>query len=142
MENTNDAPNPLVGAWELVSGFYVGENGEVTNYENAKVKSLKVLSVRKFSFVTTANGSFYAAGGGDYFVENDVYTEIPDLASEPAMIGQRFAFQFKLEGDTWTNSRRQEGVVVELEVWKRVLKSPDLRLVHIYDNMGLYGLRI
>ncbi len=121
MENTNDAPNPLVGAWELVSGFYVGENGEVTNYENAKVKSLKVLSVRKFSFVTTANGSFYAAGGGDYFVENDVYMEIPGLASEPAMIGQRFAFQFKLEGDTWTNSRRQKGVVVESEVWKRVM---------------------
>jgi hypothetical protein len=121
MENTSDTLNPLIGAWELISGFYVEENGAVTNYENANLRSLKVLSEGKFAFVTSANGAFYAAGGGDYLVENDIYTEIPSLASEPAMIGQRYAFQFKLEGDTWTNSRRQEGVVVESEVWKRVI---------------------
>jgi hypothetical protein len=121
MENASDTHNPLIGAWELISGFYVGENGAVTNYENASLKSLKVLSEGKFAFVTSANGAFYAAGGGGYMIENDIYTEIPSLASEPAMIGQRYVFQFKLEGDTWTNSRRQEGVVVESEVWRRVI---------------------
>ncbi len=120
MMNTGDRQNPFMGAWELLSGFYVGENGTITNYDQANIKSLKVLSESKFSFVTTANGTFYAAGAGDYLVENDTYMEIPGLASEPAMIGQRYAFQYKLEGDTWTNSRRREGVVVESEVWRRV----------------------
>jgi len=36
------------------------------------------------------------------------------------MIGQRYAFQFTLEGGTWTNSRWKDGVVVESEVWKKV----------------------
>jgi hypothetical protein len=79
-----------------------------------------VLSDKNFSFVTSTNGSFYAAGAGDYSIENDLYTEIPSLASEPAMIGQRYAFQCKLEGDTWTNSRWQAGILVESEVWRRV----------------------
>jgi hypothetical protein len=120
MTKTDNPPNPLIGAWELVSGFYVGENGATTNYEQATVKSLKVLSDKNFSFVTSTNGSFYAAGAGDYSIENDLYTEIPSLASETAMIGRRYTFQFKLEGDTWANSRWQAGVLVELEVWRRV----------------------
>jgi len=120
MTDPVEPPNPLIGAWELVSGFYVGENGTTANYEQATVKSIKVLSDKKFSFVTSSNGSFYAAGAGDYSIENDLYTESPSLASEPAMIGQRYTFQFKLEAGTWTNSRWQAGVLVESEVWRRV----------------------
>jgi hypothetical protein len=120
MNETTHPTDPLAGAWELVSGFYVGADGAVMNYDNANVKSLKVLAAGKFSFVTSAKGSFYAAGGGDYQVENDLYTEIPILASEASMLGQRFTFQFKLEGNTWTNSRWQEGVLVESEIWRRV----------------------
>ena len=120
MNPTGHESNPFVGAWELDSGFYVGGDGSITRYEEANVKSLKVLSEKKFSFVTQANGTFYAAGGGEYFVENDTYTEVPSLVSEPGMIGQRYAFQFTLEGGTWTNSRWKDGVVVESEVWKKV----------------------
>lgn len=114
------SPNPFVGAWELVAGSYVNDDQSVIDYAEAEVKSLKVLSENKFSFVTTSKGSFYAAGGGDYVVEGDAYTEIPALASHASMIGQRFTFQYQLEGDTWTNSRWKDGVRVEHEVWKRV----------------------
>lgn len=120
MKNTDNTSNPFVGAWELVSGFYVGGDGSVTKYDEADLKSLKVLSEEKFSFVTLAAGAFYAAASGDYFIHNDVYSEIPTLASEPSMIGQRYAFQFKIEGDAWTNSRWREGVLVESEVWRKV----------------------
>ncbi len=120
MNETTDPSDPLAGAWELVSGFYVGADGAVMNYDNANVKSIKVLSGGKFSFVTSANGSFYAAGAGDYQIEKDMYNEIPALASEASMLGQRFTFQFKLETGTWTNSRWHDGVLVESEVWKRV----------------------
>jgi len=119
----NDIPalsNPLVGAWELVAGSYVNEDKSVTDYTEVGLKSLKVLSENKFSFITSAKGSFYAAGGGDYFVENDTYTEMPSLASHAEMIGQHYKFQYEFEGGTWTNSRWQAGVRVEHEVWKRV----------------------
>jgi hypothetical protein len=112
--------NPFVGAWELMSGFYVGEDSRVINYDDAEMKSLKVLSESKFSFVTNIKGEFYAAGGGDYMAENDRYVEFPTLASDAAMLGQRYEFQYQLAGDTWTNTRWQGGERVELEVWKRV----------------------
>lgn len=120
MSNSANSSNPFVGAWELVSGSYVGEDQVVIDYAAAEVKSLKVLSDSRYSFITTAKGAFYAAGGGEYVVENGVYTETPALASHPEMIGQRYAFQYQLEGDIWTNSRWQNGVRVEWEVWKRI----------------------
>ncbi|SRR5258706_2163594 len=120
MGNTVNPPNLFVGAWELVSGSYIGEDNTVTNYEDAEIKSLKVLSESKFSFITSAKGTFYAAGGGEYVAENGLYAETPTLASHSAMLGQRYEFQYELDGNTWTNSRWQDGVRVEFEVWKRI----------------------
>jgi hypothetical protein len=125
MINTTHPSNPFVGAWELVSGEY-NENSSVINYEEAGLKSLKVLSENRFSFITSIKGSFYAAGGGEYVVENDTYTETPSFASDAALIGQRFSFQYQLDGDTWMNSRWQDGVRVEFEVWKRVRQNTSL----------------
>ncbi len=120
MDNKIQPSKLLRGAWELVSGTYVGEDQTVVDYSRAGVKSLKVLSEHKFSFVTTAEGAFYAAGGGDYTAENGLYVEIPVLASHADMIGKRFEFQYQLDGDTWENSRFQNGLRVEHEVWKRI----------------------
>ena len=120
MDDISNLSNPLVGAWELVSGSFLGENNAVINYFDSAMKSLKVLSESKFSFITYAQGMFYAAGGGDYISENGVYVEIPTLASHPDMIDKRYEFQYQLEGDTWTNSRWQNGIRVEHEIWRKV----------------------
>jgi hypothetical protein len=120
MNNQTNLAESLVGAWELVSGSYVGDDQGAIDYEQAGIQSLKVLSANKFSFISTVQGAFYAAGGGDYFAENGTYTEVPVLASFPDMLGKRFEFQFTLDGDTWENSRWQNGVRIEHEVWKRV----------------------
>jgi hypothetical protein len=109
----------LSGAWELVSGSYVGDDGVEIDYLKAAVKSIKVLSHGKYSFVTSSAGSFYASGAGDCEAADGTYTEIPILASHPDMIGKRFAFQYLLDGDAWTNSRWENGRRVEHEVWKR-----------------------
>ncbi len=120
MNPISNPPNPFVGAWELVSGSFVGDDQSVTDYTEAAITSLKVLSDTRFSFVTTAKGAFYAAGAGEYVVENGRYAEMPQLASHASMLGQRFEFQYQLDGDTWTNTRWQGDVRVELEVWRRV----------------------
>jgi len=118
--NKTDPSNPFIGAWELVSGSAVNADQSVTNYEEAGLKSIKVLSGNRFSFITSAKGTFYAAGAGEYIVENNTYAEMPALASHDVMLGQRYEFQYQLDGDTWTNSRWQDGQRVEFEVWKRV----------------------
>ncbi len=110
----------LTGAWELVSGSYIGADQVTIDYTQAGIRSLKVLSETRFSFVTTAQGAFYAAAAGEYRAENGLYVEIPALASHAEMIGQRYEFQFRLEGDTWENSRWENGQRVEHEVWRRV----------------------
>ena len=120
MKDHTTSTKSLVGAWELVSGTYIGEDQVVIDYLEAGIKSLKVLSGSKFSFVTTARGTFYAAGAGDYVTENGHYIEIPALASHPEMVGNRYDFEFQVEGDTWENSRWQNGVRVEHEIWRRV----------------------
>lgn len=119
MNQVKDSAHPLVGAWELVSGSYLGDDGVLIDYGAAGIKSLKVLSAARFSFVTTAKGAFYAAGGGDYTAENGKYVETPRLASHESMIGQRFEFDFLLDGDEWTNTRWRGDVQVEHEVWRR-----------------------
>jgi hypothetical protein len=119
MNHAKDISHPLAGAWELVSGSYLGDDGVLIDYGAAGIKSLKVLSERKFSFVTTAKGAFYAAGGGDYTADSGKYVETPRLASHETLLGQRFEFDFLLDGDMWTNTRWRDGVQVEHEVWKR-----------------------
>jgi hypothetical protein len=113
------SPVSLAGAWELVSGSYVGDDQKVIDYTAEGVKSLKVLTENKFSFVSTVGGAFYAAGAGDYTAQAGVYVEIPLLASQTEMVGQRYEFQFTVEGDTWTNSRWKDGLRMEHEVWRR-----------------------
>ena len=120
MNEMTSPSEPMAGAWELVSGSYLGDDGVLIDYGTAGIKSLKVLAERKFSFVTTANGAFYAAGAGDYTAENGKYAEMPRLASHDSMLGQRFEFDFLLDGDTWSNTRWRDGVQVEHEVWRRV----------------------
>jgi hypothetical protein len=111
----------LVGSWELVSGFCIGEDQTVIDYAQAEIKSLKVLSEGNFSFVTTTRGTFYAAGAGDYTVKDGLYLETPKLASHDFMVGKPFEFQYKLDGDTWENSRWVNGIRIEHEIWRRVL---------------------
>ena len=120
MNQAKDSSHPLIGAWELVSGSYLGDDGVLIDYAAAGIKSLKVLSERQFSFVTTAKGAFYAAGGGGYTAQDGKYAEMPRLASHDSMLGQRFEFDFLLDGDIWTNTRWRGDVQVEHEVWKRV----------------------
>ena len=120
MNGSAKAEHPLRGAWELVSGTYIREDGTALNYEEAGVQSLKVLSENRYSFTTTAQGEFYAAGGGEYFTDENTYVEIPALVSHASMAGQRYEFQYQLENDIWTNERWEEGICVEREIWRRV----------------------
>ncbi|UXY15065.1 hypothetical protein N8I74_17390 [Chitiniphilus purpureus] len=109
----------LAGCWELVSGECL-DNGHLLQYGEAQLRARKVLANGYFSFVTHQQGAFWAAGSGRYTVDGQQYTERPDLGTFPPEAMRDYVFRFRLEGDLWHNTRWEDGVQVEYEVWRRV----------------------
>ncbi len=110
----------LNGAWRLVSGEYINENGERIDYIESGMASIKVLSDRHFSFTSEKGGRFWASGTGTYHWEQGVYTESLLYNSFGQTPGTEFQFKARLEGDRWYNSRWQDDKRVEFEVWQRI----------------------
>lgn len=115
------AADGLDGAWRLQSGEYVDGEGKRVDYAAMKLQGLKVLDAGSFSFTTTGDGKFWAAGAGRYVAEDGRYTETPTMASYPLEGDGSYRFDYTLDADTWTLERRDAaGTVVEREVWRRV----------------------
>ncbi|GAB7125731.1 hypothetical protein JCM19000A_02380 [Silvimonas sp. JCM 19000] len=111
----------LNGAWRLLAGEFVEENGQVTHYDQAGVASIKLLVDGYFSFTSSSTAGFYGCATGRYEVGADgAYIESPLLAYNPSMLQRQFAFRARLEGDLWINERWEDGKRVELETWQRI----------------------
>ncbi|WP_027468729.1 hypothetical protein [Deefgea rivuli] len=112
---------PMMGAWALVTGECQEESdGPMVDYEAVKYNSLKVLSETHFTFITHAGDAFSCCAGGVYSVEADRYVEQIQTTSSLHLLGREFAFQFCIEGDLWHNTRWENGVQVEHEIWRRL----------------------
>lgn len=111
--------NELKGTWVLVSGEYVDAQGELVSYVNSDMQSLKVLSEHHFSFTSMKGDQFWASATGTYQFSDGQYVESLLLNSFGEKPGVLFAFQSKVEGDNWYNSRWKDGLRVEYEVWRR-----------------------
>ncbi|GAA0375225.1 hypothetical protein GCM10009092_44330 [Bowmanella denitrificans] len=110
----------LKGSWQLVSGFYVDEQGQTIDYEGLKLSAIKVVSDNHFSFITMADGKFWAAGAGDFEATDSTYAERPVHTSYPVPADGQFRFDYVLDGDLWQKKRWQDGKLVEQEVWRRM----------------------
>jgi len=111
---------PFEGTWQLVSGSYVNYEGKLINYKDLNLNSLKVISKDHFSFVTKSGDKFWSAGAGSYTFDDVQYTETPIHTSYSVQTGTSYVFQYKLEGDTWSTVRFENGKQVEQEKWVRV----------------------
>ena len=112
---------PMLGSWQLVTGECRNDNsGEQVQYQDVQFRSLKVLSETHFSFITHQGDAFYFAAAGSYCCEGEQYTERLEFASHPSMMHREFVFQFRIEGDLWHNTRWENGVQVEHEIWRRL----------------------
>lgn len=112
--------NPFVGTWQLVSGEYVNEKNELVDYKTLGINSQKVITKRHFSFVSMANGKFWAAGTGTYKHTSDEYSEQPTMASFAMENGGNYVFKYEMKGEYWHNSRWHGDKRVEYEVWQRI----------------------
>lgn len=112
--------NKFEGTWQLVSGEYINDKKELITYASLGISSQKVISGHHFSFVSLANGEFWAAGTGSYsFTENE-YLETPKMASYPLEDGGTYTFNYEFKAGLWHNSRWHGDTRVEYEIWKKV----------------------
>lgn len=109
----------LEGAWRLVSGEFIDEKGQRTDYVEQRVVGIKVIDNGHFAFAITQGGRFWAGGGGTCETDGKHYVESPDITSFPLIEGGKYRFSYVLEGDTWTLERFENGKRMELEVWQR-----------------------
>lgn len=112
--------NPLQGAWKLISGEYIDAQGQTISYVASDMQAIKVLSEQHFSFTSLKGEQFWASATGTYQFTDGQYVESLVLNSFGEKAGSQYAFAAKIEGDTWYNSRWQDGKRVEYEVWQRL----------------------
>lgn len=108
------------GVWELVSGEYKNEHGEMIAYDEIGLKSLKIISGSHFSFTSMKGDDFWASGSGTYSFSEGRYVEELKFNSFGEKPGAQFSFSAELDGEYWRNARWDDGERVEFEVWKRV----------------------
>jgi hypothetical protein len=118
--SVNAKENLFSGTWELVSGEYINDAGNLVSYEKLNLKSLKVISETHFSFVTMSGDKFWSSGSGTFRYTNNEYKESPLYTSYNSPKGKKYVFKFKLEGEMWFSSRWENEKRVEYEIWRRV----------------------
>jgi hypothetical protein len=112
--------NDISGEWELVSGEYTNAKGELIDYQELNMKSLKIVTDSHFSFISMKGNEFWASGAGTYEFKDGKYTEKLGYNSFKAVPGSVFTFTSKVQGGFWYNARWEGEKRVEYEVWQRV----------------------
>lgn len=111
----------LVGVWELESARYTKENGElVDEIKDGKVKSLKIITKKHFSFITQdKDGKFLSAGAGTYQLNKKEYAETLSAISAPKMLGKTYRFTYEFDHGVWIHKGMEDGVFIE-EHWRKI----------------------
>lgn len=122
----DSAHNPFIGTWELVEGKYRDEKDPDSQWISSKtshITSMKIINATHFSYTSYSKGKFWGTGTGYYNFSDTDYAETPELVSYPMEKGKVYRFTYSIEGDVWTNTRTEQGRLVEHEVWRRLSKK-------------------
>ena len=123
----------LQGTWQLISGTII-EKGDTTFTDYTKVhRMIKVINKTHFSFLNhdltkgKDSTALFIAGGGQYDLVGDQYTEHLEYCNDRMWEGNDFQFTVKIENDTLTQSgiEKIEGTTVNrmnVEKYVRVKK--------------------
>ena len=105
-QNNTDQRIPLEGTWRLVTGTVI-EKGDttVTSYSDG-VSMIKIINATHFSFLNhdlnkgNDSTSTFAAGGGAYSLDGNMYTEFLEYCSYREWEGNTFPFTVTIKDDT------------------------------------------
>lgn len=113
----------LIGTWAQES--IINEKGKTKRFSK-KNKKLKILSATRFQWVeyNAKKGTFVAAGGGEYDLQNDGYVETLHFFSpDSTVVGAEIVFNRDYSETQWKlqeqASRGEENMLGVNEVWSR-----------------------
>jgi len=104
---SKQAPNPITGTWELLSGTtIVKDDTTITDYTKGQ-QMIKIINASHFAFFRhdlnqgkdSAN-VIYSSGGGRYTLSGDQYTEQLDYCDAREWEGHVFNFKVTIDNDT------------------------------------------
>jgi hypothetical protein len=106
----------IEGAWQMVSGTYTTPDTSIVLYS----PQMKILTATHFAFGRmNPDGAF--AGGGEYRLDGNRYTEIVRYHSDPAANDTTLIFDAAFDGDSLWYHEGTIGPNFHLkEVWRRV----------------------
>lgn len=111
----------LVGTWQRVDPATEQPLGKAVG-DKPGVTPLKILNKTHFAFGNLTRDGVWA-GGGEYALAGDIYSEIIQYHSIPELVGEVVEFDCRLEGDLWYHKARFEAGGQRFnidEVWRRV----------------------
>ena len=119
-QQQDSSENKLMGSWVLAAFKYTLPDTVISG--NSKIfNSLKIFGSSHFVYIGKAlpDHVFKRAGGGRYQLNGDQLTEIMDFSSLSNMLGKKFQYKIRIEGDTYYHSGKINDIFVE-EIWKRL----------------------
>jgi hypothetical protein len=111
----------LVGTWKLVSGkVTIGDS--TYPYDSKTVDAIKIVTPTHFAVISknVTNDSMQHAVAGTVKMDEKNYTEEIQYVSDPAMIGKKAKFTYRIEGDKWYAKGGIENMMMFDEVWQRL----------------------
>ncbi len=124
-EQVIEDPCPsVVGSWELIeirdnALALSGDFESDPNYQEAP--TLKILNDTHWMFIRQSANQFVHSQGGRYSLEpGGFYTEYVEYSAIEENVGQSFAFECRLEGDSLWHHVGGQGDTRYDEIWRRV----------------------
>ena len=123
---------PIVGTWELISATTTEKDSTFSTF-NPKHKMIKIITPTHFAFFNhdlsrgKDSTAAFTAGGGDYVLEDSIYTEHLEYFISREWEENKFQFVVTIKNDTLTQSgiEKVEKLGIErliTEKYKRVAK--------------------
>ena len=120
----------LNGTWRLVSGTTITKGvSEVTDYTKDQ-SMIKIINNTHFAFlkhgigVAKDSSNKFDAGGGNYTLQGDQYTEHLDYYNDKNWEGKTFNFTVSIHNDTLVQKgiEKVEGAGVDREIIEKYLR--------------------
>ena len=103
-------PIPIAGTWQLITGTVIDKGDTVITDYTKNISFIKIITDTHFAFLQhdlnkgKDSSAVFAAGGGNYFLKDSLYTEHLEYCSAREWEGKDFTFIIVLKNDTLTQS--------------------------------------
>ncbi|GAA4274809.1 hypothetical protein U6A24_11845 [Aquimarina gracilis] len=98
--------HPIIGTWKLISGTTIKGNDTVVIDYTQQQEMIKIINETHFAFLRhdlnkgQDSTAIFVAGGGKYFLKNNIYVEYLEYFNNRAWEGNSFEFEYTIRGDT------------------------------------------